>query len=91
MATCEAACDASLGELRREILRLCSLTLVAAGILTQTACRIQREQMGLRVEFALPIPVSAAVKQTLAVRVLDAVRSAGRTSGPTRVSVHTPG
>jgi hypothetical protein len=40
VATCEAACDASLGELRREILRLCPPTLVAAGILTQTACRI---------------------------------------------------
>jgi hypothetical protein len=32
--------DASLGERRREILRLCPPTLVAAGILTQTACRI---------------------------------------------------
>jgi hypothetical protein len=48
------------------------------------------ESRGCAVEFALPIPVSAAVKQPLAVRVLDAVRSAGRTSGPTRVSVHAP-
>lgn len=48
-----AACDASLGKRRREILRLCPPTLVAAGILTQTACRIQREQTGLRVEFGL--------------------------------------
>ena len=37
VATCEAACDASLGELRREFLRLRPPTLVAAGILTQTA------------------------------------------------------
>jgi hypothetical protein len=81
VATCEAACDASLGERRRENFRLCPPTLVAAGILTQTACRIQREQTGLRVEFALPIPVSAAVKQALAVRVLDTVRSAGRRPG----------
>jgi hypothetical protein len=29
------------------------------------------------VEFALPIPVSAAVKQAPAIRVLDALRSAG--------------
>jgi hypothetical protein len=47
------ACDASLGKRRREILRLRPPTLVAAGILTQTACRIQREQTGLRVEFGL--------------------------------------
>lgn len=42
-------------------------------------------------EFTLPIPVSASVKQALAVRVLDAVRSAGRTYGSARVSVHAPG
>jgi hypothetical protein len=88
----EAACDASLGELHREILRLCAPTLSAAGIPARNAvCSIQREATGLRVQFTLPKPVSAAVKQALAVRVVDAVRSAGRTYGPARVSVHVPG
>jgi hypothetical protein len=48
------------------------------------------EATALRVQFTLPVPVSAAVKQALAVRVLDAVRSAGRTYGPAKVSVHAP-
>jgi hypothetical protein len=91
VATCETAGDASLGALRREILRLCAPTLFAAGIRTrQAGCRIQHEATALRVQFTLPIPVSAAVKQALAVRVLDAVRSAGRTYGPAKVSVHAP-
>lgn len=69
VAACEAACDASLGELRREILRLCAPTLFAAGVPTrQAVCRVQRESAGLHVLFTLPIPVSAAVKQALAVR-----------------------
>lgn len=91
VAQCEAACDASLGELHREILRLCVPTFFAAGMpARQAVCRVQREATGLRVEFILPMPISAAVKQALAVRVLDAVRSAGRTYGPATVSVHAP-
>jgi len=89
VTTCEAAGDASLAELHREILRLCAPTLFAAGIpARQAVCRVQREATGLHVEFILPSPVSGAVKQALAVRVLDAVRGAGRTYGPARVSVH---
>jgi hypothetical protein len=89
---CEADGDAPLGELHREILRLCAPSLCAAGIPTrQAACRIQHEATGLRVQFTLPKPVSPAVKQALAVRVVDAVRSAGHTYGPARVSVHVPG
>jgi hypothetical protein len=91
VATCEAACDASLAELHREVLRLCAPILFAAGILTrQAVCRIQREATGLLVQFTLPLPVSGAVKRALSVRVLDAVRSAGHTYGPTRVSVQAP-
>lgn len=91
VAACEAACDASLGELHREILRLCAPTLFAAGIAIHHAdCRIHRESAGLLVQFTLPIPIGTAVKQALAVRVVDAVRSAGRTYGPARVSVHAP-
>jgi hypothetical protein len=36
----------------------------------------------------LPTAVTRAVKQAQAVRVLDAVRGAGRTYGPVHVSVH---
>jgi hypothetical protein len=91
VTTCEAACDASLGELHREIVRLCAPTLVAAGIPDGHAvCRVQGEAAGLHVEFILPITVSTRTKQALAVRVLDAVRGAGRTYGPARVSVHAP-
>ena len=86
------ACDAPLGELQREILRLCGPTLSAAGIpARQAVCRVQHEVTGLRVQFTLPKPVSAAVKQALAVRVVDAVRRAGRTYGPASVSVQVPG
>jgi hypothetical protein len=89
VATCEAASDTALGELRREILRLATPILFGAGIVTSRAlCRIQPEATRLHVEFELPAAVTTAVKQALAVRVLDAVRSAGRTYGPVHVSVH---
>jgi hypothetical protein len=39
------------------------------------------------VRFDLPVSVSSAVRQALAVRVLDALRGAGRTYGPVQVSV----
>jgi hypothetical protein len=91
VAACEAATDAALGELRREILRLAAPTLVAARLpATQALCRIEPETTRLRVHFDLPVAVAPAVKQALAVRVLDAVRRAGRTYGPVEVSVHAP-
>jgi hypothetical protein len=89
VATCEAASDAALGELRREILRLVSPILFGAGIVTsQAGCRIEPQANRLQVQFDLPVPVAPGVKQALAVRVLDAVRGAGRTYGPVQVSVH---
>jgi hypothetical protein len=41
------------------------------------------------VRFDLPAAVEPAVRQALAVRVLDAVRRSGRTYGPVRISVGT--
>ncbi len=91
VATCEAATDAALGDLRREILRLAAPILVGAGIPAGlTACSIEPETARLGVHFDLPVAVAPAVKQALAVRVLDAVRGAGRTYGPVEVSVHVP-
>jgi hypothetical protein len=88
VATCEAACDAALGELRREILRLVAPVLFAAGIAAdRAACRLRPEATCLNVRFDLPVSVSSAVRQALAVRVLDAVRGSGRTYGPVQVSV----
>jgi hypothetical protein len=86
--TCEAVSDAAIGELRREILRLAAPILFKAGIMTsQTLCHIEPEATRLHVQFDLPTVVTPAVKQALAVRVLDAVRGAGRTYGPVHVSV----
>jgi hypothetical protein len=88
VATCEAASGAALGQLRREILRLVAPVLLAAGIAAERAmCRLEPEATRLNVRFDLPVSVSPRVRQALAVRVLDAVRGAGRTYGPVQVSV----
>jgi hypothetical protein len=92
VATCEAASDAALGELRREILRLATPILFGAGIpASRTVCRIEPDATRLRVRFEVPGAVTPAVKQALAVRVLDAVRCVGRTYGPVEISVHDAG
>jgi len=89
VATCEAASDAALGELRREILRLAAAILSNAEIPASRArCRVEPGATRLRVRFDLPAAVAPGVKQALAVRVLDAVRGAGRTFGPVEVTVH---
>jgi hypothetical protein len=88
VAACEAASGAALVELRREILRLVAPVLLAAGIAADRAmCRLEPEATRLNVRFDLPVSVTPLVRQALAVRVLDAVRGAGRTYGPVQVSV----
>jgi hypothetical protein len=83
--------EAALGELRREIVRRATPVLDSAGIGAATAtCRLVPDGRQLTVHFDLPVAVSPAVEQALAVRVLDAVRGAGRTYGPVAVSVDTP-
>lgn len=89
VVTCEAASDKGLGELRREIMRLVGPILHGAGIPPHRAvCHLMPALTRLGVRFELPAAASPAVKQALAVRVLDAVRGAGRTYGPVHVSVH---
>jgi hypothetical protein len=88
VAACEAASHAALGELRRDILRLAAPILTAAGIGAERAdCRLEPVATHLNVRFDLPVTVDPAVRQALAVRVLDAVRGSSRTYGPVHVSV----
>jgi hypothetical protein len=83
--------DVGLDELRRAIIRLAAPVLAGAGVATdRAACRLEPSTTRLEVRIDLPIAVSPATKQALGVRVLDAVRSAGRTFGSVRVSVHDP-
>jgi hypothetical protein len=87
--TARDTADTALGELRREVLRRAGPTLATAGIPVDRAeCRIETETMRLHVRFDLPVAVTPGVQQALAVRVLDAVRSAGRTYPPVNVTVH---
>ena len=91
VATCEAASEAALGGLRRDILRLAGPVFAGAGITAGEAeCRLEPDATQLRVRFDLPSAVAPAVKQALAVRVLDAVRGGQRTYGPVQVTVHGP-
>jgi hypothetical protein len=91
VATCEAVSDTALGELRREILRLAAPIFLSAAIpASQARCRIGPQATRLHVRFDLPVAVAPRVKQALAVRVLDAVRGAGRTYGPVEVTARGP-
>jgi len=65
-----------------------SKLLRASGIeLAAVACTIHPRPAGLVITLALPTPVATGVEHALAVRVLDAVRSTGRTYGHIEVSV----
>jgi len=87
----DALSDVALGELRRKILRRVTPILRSVGVVDgQTVCRLDPQPTQLGVEFDLPVTVSQTVRHALAVRVLDAVRGAGRTYGPVHVSVRDP-
>ena len=84
-----AAIEDAPDELRREIIRRVAPVLSAAGIATnRVVCLLEPATTRLDVSFHLPVAVSPATKQALAVRVLDAVRGGGRTFGPVHVSVY---
>ena len=55
------------------------------------ACRVAHDAARLHVRFDLPLAVGPGIEQALAVRVLDAVRTVGRTYGAVGVSVHEQG
>lgn len=90
--TCEAVGGAALDDLRRAILRVASPLLAGLGLSPhEVACRVEPDAARLHVHFDVPLVVGPGVEQALAVRVLDAVRTAGRTYGAVGVSVHGQG
>ncbi|MGK2950719.1 MAG: hypothetical protein ACSLFP_19265 [Acidimicrobiales bacterium] len=76
----------------RELIRtrIAPLTSALGVHPAAVGCRIERAGMSLDVHLDLPSPASPALSQALAVRVLDAVRSMGRTAGNVDVFVHDP-
>ena len=92
VATCEAVGGATVDDLRRAILRVASPLLTGLGLSPQeVACRVEPDAARLHVRFDLPLAVGPGIEQALAVRVLDAVRTVGRTYGAVGVSVHGQG
>jgi hypothetical protein len=92
VATCEAVGGAALDDLRRAILRVASPLLTGLGLSPhEVACRVEHGAARLHVRFDLPLAVGPGIEQALAVRVLDAVRTVGRTYGAVGVSVHGQG
>jgi len=89
VAACEAARIAALGALRRRILTLVRPSLAAARIaMADVTCGIEPRGMGLHVRFDVLAPVPAGLRQTLAVRTLDAVRGGRRPYEHVSVSVN---
>jgi hypothetical protein len=88
VAACERASAAALDALARRILGLVAPILTGAGVPPGSAtCHVEPDGLGLRVRFALPGAVGTRVRHALAVRVLDALRGAGRTYGRVDVVV----
>jgi hypothetical protein len=74
--------------LRTAILDRCALLLQAHAIPQEAvACSFEPDGGSLRVELAVDAPVDRQLSQAMAVRVLDAVRSTGRTYGHVDVRV----
>jgi hypothetical protein len=88
VAACERAVGNAHGDLeeriRARIAGLLGASSIPAG---DVHCRFRVTAQGLGIELVLPIEVSKRVKHALAVRVLDAVRSVGRTYGRVNVEV----
>jgi divalent metal cation (Fe/Co/Zn/Cd) transporter len=68
--------------------RIAALLSSVAIAPTSVRCRIEPAGHGIAVHLDLPIAVTRGMAQALAVRVLDAVRSSGRTFGKVDVHVH---
>lgn len=86
VAACEEATDSGWSPLRQAILDRAGGVLAGAGIdCDDVAVSFHREGTNLRIDLAGP-PAAAATRQALGVRVLDALRSSGRTFGQVDVS-----
>jgi hypothetical protein len=87
-AACERAAAGSFDALKAEIARRTRALLTGAALAPdQVTCRVEPDHSALRVELWVDGPVDRHLQQALAVRVLDAVRSDGRTFGPVDVEV----
>jgi hypothetical protein len=90
VAACERAAQTAHGTLEAGIRSRISGLLAASSILVDDVhCRFHATGHGLDIELVLPIEVSERVKHALAVRVLDAVRTVGRTYGRVDVQITT--
>jgi hypothetical protein len=88
---CHAAIDDAFAPLRDQIkLRIAPLATAIGIDPTAVRCRIELAGPSLDVHLDLPRAAARASAQALAVRVLDAVRSMGRTTGNVDVFVHDP-
>jgi hypothetical protein len=81
VASCEQAVHAGYTPLREDIARRIGPVCEASGVSSgEVTCRFEAEGPRLRIVMEGP-PVERSVEQAIAVRVLDAVRAAGRTFG----------
>lgn len=87
-AACDLAAEEAFDPLRNAILDQTATMLRAAGISPDlVTCRIAPEAAALRVWLHVGAQIDRRMEQALAVRVLDAVRAAGRTYGQVDVEV----
>ena len=88
---CVAAAQQTLAPLRRAITDQIRALLDAAEVDREAVRQIiDTNGPSMVVHLHLPAPVSRSLEQALAVRVLDAVRSHGRTLGSIDVAIHAP-
>jgi hypothetical protein len=86
---CQAAAERELEPLSSSIHERIAALLSSVAIDSDSVrCRIETTGHHLDVHLELPTPVTRGMEQALAVRVLDAVRSSGRTFGKVDVHVH---
>lgn len=90
--TCHQAVDMAFQPIANDVLRRCRPLLDAAGIdSSDVTCRLEMSWPKLQVHLEVPGPVSAGIREALAVRALDAVRSDRRKFEKINVQVHEAG
>jgi hypothetical protein len=88
---CEEVAGLGFESMRRQVFFRIAKLLNAVGIdQADVDCRFETDGSALQVHLDLPGDVARHYEQSLAVRVLDAVRASGRTFGQVDVQVHAP-
>jgi hypothetical protein len=86
---CSVAADRSFDPVRDAILSRIGAVLMASGVdMSSVGCEIESRDQIAHVHITLPSACTSSVEQALGVRVLDALRSSGRTFGQVHVHVH---